>query len=362
MLETASLRVYVRESGNGRPLLFLHGYPFTGHFWRHQLAGLAGDFRCLAVDLRGFGETDKPGVRITRDLLIRDVVEVLDALGISRAGLVGHDFGSIIASAVALRRPDRISAVALLDAPVSVWFPRGGHGWWFKDPGRAEQFFQQYGTEYIRSRFTGSPVTYTSRPVSPWPSYQALPFLDAQDIDHYVRSFDRADVWEHAISYYRNALPFHDLVLNDNAIHNPDVTYARRHFRFRSEQEVGDEWNSGEPLELLDSAWPIIAPEDEHLASPLPALFVFTSSLVPEAFPLDGGSVHIMDHPVPTNPMTAAITRNFPRLRTSAIDLNHAFPEQAPALTNKMLAEFFISTAMADHPAASLGQDKARCD
>jgi pimeloyl-ACP methyl ester carboxylesterase len=345
-LETVGLRVHVRESGNGSPLLFLHGYPFTGHFWRHQLAGLADNFRCLAVDLRGFGETDKPGVRVTRDLLIRDVIDVLDALGLSRVGLVGHDFGSIIASAVALRHPDRISAVALLDAPVSVWFPRGGHGWWFKDPGRAEQFFHRYGTEYIRSRFTGSPVTYTSRPVSPWPFYQALPFLDAEDIDHYVRSFDRQDVWEHAIQYYRNALPFHDVILNCDTTSEREAKHVRWHYRFRSEQEVGDEWNSGEPLDLLAGGWPVIAPEDQHLASPLHALFAFTSSLAPEAFPLDGGAVYIINHPLPANPMTTAIMRHFPRLRTSAIDLNHAFPEQAPALTNKMLADFFMSTAI----------------
>lgn len=337
MVETPDLEVAVRESGDGDPVLFLHGYPFTGHFWRHQLAALSDRWRCIAIDSRGFGRTSKPDVPVTREILVRDVVNVLDALELDSVRLVGHDFGSITAGAVALRYPDRCLGVALFDAPVSVWFPRGGHGWWFKDPGRAEQFFVDHAAEYIRSRFTGRPVTYGPRPDSPWPTYKPLPFIDQDDIDHYVESFDDPAVWRHAVEYYRHVLPFH--------LESVDETSpGGRKYRLVSDEEVGALWNAPGDLSGPGGGpwWPVFAPEDVDLVSSLPTLFIFTRALVPEAFPLSGDAIDEPGIALPVNPMTDAIIRHFPRLQTHAVDLDHAFPEQDPELTNALLDRFFV--------------------
>src|SRR5579859_6336801 len=131
-VKTAALTVHVREAGTGLPAVFLHGFPADSWMWRHQLEALSDRWWCIAPDTRGYGLTDKPRIRVTRDLLARDVIELLDALDLDRATLIGHDWGGIIASATAFRYPDRVERLAPLDTLCSVWPLKGRHGWWFK--------------------------------------------------------------------------------------------------------------------------------------------------------------------------------------------------------------------------------------
>ena len=75
------------EAGSGPPVLLLHGFPDCWRLWRHQLAALAeAGHRVIAPDLRGFGDTDKPGdvADYKMRTLVGDVVALLDALGVDR--------------------------------------------------------------------------------------------------------------------------------------------------------------------------------------------------------------------------------------------------------------------------------------
>ena len=87
--------------------------------WRDQLAGLSDHYRVVAPDLRGYGGTDAPPrVRdYTIDRLTRDVVELIDALGVERVHLVGHDWGGAIAWEVAQRHGDRLLSLSVLNCP-----------------------------------------------------------------------------------------------------------------------------------------------------------------------------------------------------------------------------------------------------
>lgn len=92
-IETNGIRLHVTETGSGPPVLLLHGFPDFHHTWRHQLAPLAAaGLRVIAPDLRGYGASDRPrGTRAYAiDALVGDVVGLLDALGASRALVVGH--------------------------------------------------------------------------------------------------------------------------------------------------------------------------------------------------------------------------------------------------------------------------------
>lgn len=107
----------VLDEGEGRPVLLLHGFPDSARLWRHQVVALtAAGMRALAPDLRGFGESDKPvaveDYAITRS--VDDMLALLDALGIDRAHVVGHDFGAVVAWVLAARCPERVDHLVVM--------------------------------------------------------------------------------------------------------------------------------------------------------------------------------------------------------------------------------------------------------
>lgn len=108
------------------PILFLHGFPESARTWRHQLAELAQDYRVAAPDQRGFARSSKP-VRVEdyrTNCLIADALALADALGFERFTLVGHDWGGAVAWALALKYPERISRLVIINAPHPYLFQR----------------------------------------------------------------------------------------------------------------------------------------------------------------------------------------------------------------------------------------------
>jgi pimeloyl-ACP methyl ester carboxylesterase len=116
----------VRHGGEGEPILFLHGFPESHRTWRHQLDDLAGDFRVIAPDQRGFAGSDKPeGVEnYGTDKVVADVVALADALGVGRFTLVGHDWGGAAAWLAALSHPLRVKRLVIVNAPHPLIFAR----------------------------------------------------------------------------------------------------------------------------------------------------------------------------------------------------------------------------------------------
>jgi pimeloyl-ACP methyl ester carboxylesterase len=112
MAETVNLRIV--ERGAGLPVVFLHGFPFNHHIWDQQFDALSRDFRVLAPDLRGHGQSPAPEGVYTMDLLARDVVALLDDLGIARAVWVGHSMGGYLTMAALRIAPERIAGIGLV--------------------------------------------------------------------------------------------------------------------------------------------------------------------------------------------------------------------------------------------------------
>jgi pimeloyl-ACP methyl ester carboxylesterase len=115
----SGLRMHVARAGTGPLVLMLHGFPECWYSWRHQLRALSDTFECVAPDLRGYGDTDAPrGVaNYTLDKLVGDVADLIEALGRKSAVIVGHDWGGAIAWAAALRRPDLVQRLVVMNCP-----------------------------------------------------------------------------------------------------------------------------------------------------------------------------------------------------------------------------------------------------
>lgn len=112
------IRLHVAECGDGPLVVLLHGFPEFWFAWRHQLVGLAErGFRAVAVDLRGYGDSDKPPRGYDLWTLAGDVAGLVPALGESRAAVVGHGWGGVVGWTVAALHPRRVGALVAIGAP-----------------------------------------------------------------------------------------------------------------------------------------------------------------------------------------------------------------------------------------------------
>jgi pimeloyl-ACP methyl ester carboxylesterase len=105
-----------RELGSGPPVLLLHGWPTSSFLWREVMPPIARGNRVLALDLPGFGGSDKPlDARYDFEFFSRAIDGFLAAAGVDRVALAGHDLGGPIAVRWALDHPERVTRLALLN-------------------------------------------------------------------------------------------------------------------------------------------------------------------------------------------------------------------------------------------------------
>lgn len=117
-------------TGDGTPVVLLHGFPDSGRLWRHQVPALAeAGFKVIVPDLRGYGQSDKPMevAAYRMDVLVGDVLAVMSASGADRAHVVGHDWGAGIAWATALMRADRVDHLVVLSVGHPATFFADGY-------------------------------------------------------------------------------------------------------------------------------------------------------------------------------------------------------------------------------------------
>ena len=111
------LRFFTQDEGAGAPVLLLHGFPDTSSVWREQIPALvAAGYRVIAPDLRGRGQTEQPeGIaEYALSKSVADVAALLDALGVQRAHIIGHDWGAAVAWLFASLLPQRVERLAAL--------------------------------------------------------------------------------------------------------------------------------------------------------------------------------------------------------------------------------------------------------
>lgn len=121
-IQTKRLKVHTRTAGEGFPVVFVHGNCSSGAFFDTLLTRLPKGLRGIAVDLRGYGDTEPKPIDATRGMRDSsdDVVSLLDALGLSRALFVAHSAGAGVVMQLAIDHPERVAGL-VLEAPISPY-------------------------------------------------------------------------------------------------------------------------------------------------------------------------------------------------------------------------------------------------
>jgi pimeloyl-ACP methyl ester carboxylesterase len=107
--------IYYAVKGEGEPLILIHGYGAGMWVWEKQIDVLSRDYRVYALDLLGHGFSDRPKISYTPETYFHFLREFMDAVGISRATLIGNSMGGGVAWGTALFFPERVNRLILID-------------------------------------------------------------------------------------------------------------------------------------------------------------------------------------------------------------------------------------------------------
>jgi non-heme chloroperoxidase len=110
------VRLYYESYGTGEPVVFIHGGGTSHESWEQQTGALFERFRTIAYDLRGHGASDKPDHGHTFDRLVEDLEALIAHLGLDRVSLVCHAIGGYVGLKFALKNPDALAKLVLVDS------------------------------------------------------------------------------------------------------------------------------------------------------------------------------------------------------------------------------------------------------
>lgn len=193
---------YVTAGDPGDPaVVLLHGWPQTWYEWRHVIDALADDYRVLAPDMRGLGDSARPRTGYDKRTIAADVRGLVSELGQDRVSLVGHDWGMPVAYAYASRHPDEVASLAVLDGllpgvgdDAGGTLPSGAPVW---------HFGLHMTPNLPEALVSGRERTYLS-----W-FFRELAYdplaIDETAVDEYVRCYSEPGALRAGFEYYRAA-------------------------------------------------------------------------------------------------------------------------------------------------------------
>jgi pimeloyl-ACP methyl ester carboxylesterase len=234
LVDTNGITLKLTEAGDrGAPAVVLaHGFPELAYSWRHQIQVLAdAGYHVLAPDQRGYGGSSRPAAIEDYDIvnLTGDIVGLLDAAGVEKAAVIGHDWGSVVATTFPLLHPDRVSACGALSVPpvprsparpTQLWQSIFGDNFfyilYFQEPGPADAELGGDPARTMRRMVGGGlqgddeNIFLTMMEPGPegfidrLPEPDGLPdWITQNELDHYVEEFTRTG-FTGGLNWYRN--------------------------------------------------------------------------------------------------------------------------------------------------------------
>ncbi|WP_437341274.1 alpha/beta fold hydrolase [Burkholderia contaminans] len=192
------IRQHYLDAGSGPVVVLLHGFPETSFAWRHQIPVLARTYRVIAPDLRGYGETDKPASGYDKRNMALDIIRLLDALGIEKVVLVGHDRGARVATRLAKDHPERVDRLVVMDnVPTRIvaenMSPKTARAYWF--------FLFHLVVDLPETLIAGNEEAWLRHFFSDW-CYNPHT-IEGTDFETYVKAYKRPGAVRGAMSDYR---------------------------------------------------------------------------------------------------------------------------------------------------------------
>lgn len=205
-IRTNGIQLHYVTEGEGPLMLMLHGFPEFWYSWRHQIPEFASQYKVVALDMRGYNDSDKPSQTSDYDIseLIQDVKGVITGLGYDRCVLVGHDWGGAIAWTFAEAYPAMVERLIVLNLPHPAKFAEAfqkfnlqqiGRSWYtffFQLPWLPEFLFEQNNYQAIAEMFSNTAVQKDT--------------FTPEDLSAYRQAMAKPGAITAALNYYRSAL------------------------------------------------------------------------------------------------------------------------------------------------------------
>lgn len=201
-ITTNGVKLHYVTQGEGPLMLMLHGFPEFWYSWRHQIPEFAQYFKVVAVDLRGYNDSDKPKEQsaYVMDEFIKDIEGLIKGLGYDKCILVGHDWGGAIAWCFTDAHPKMVEKLIALNIPHPAKFGQGlrtpqqlfrsSYMFLFQLPWLPEALIQSADYQAIETAFKGMAVNKSA-------------FTQA-DIDAYKDAAAKRGALTAMLNYYRN--------------------------------------------------------------------------------------------------------------------------------------------------------------
>ncbi len=145
------------EAGDGDPVILLHGIPESWKCWKHQIPKLATQFKVYAIDLKGYGLSDKKEGDFSMNNVASEILDLLDHLKISSFRLAGHDWGVAISDNIIDQAPERVERYIRCCLSLHAYDPRNSlhHQWNSENPDLAARLMNK-PEAYVRVWFESS--------------------------------------------------------------------------------------------------------------------------------------------------------------------------------------------------------------
>ena len=194
------MELHYVEGGNGAPLLLVPGWPQSWYAWRHVMPALADNFRVIAIDPPGLGDSGRPKSYDTA-AIASYIDAFLDTLKLERVDFAGHDIGAWIGYAYAARHGQRVRRLALIDAAIPGIAPADAFALTPERINKTWHFYFNALPELPEALVAGRERMYLSWLFSARSANKAA--LDEAALTEYTRVYSAPGAMDSGFAYYR---------------------------------------------------------------------------------------------------------------------------------------------------------------